>query len=341
MIKILHAIASLKVTLAGFILLGIGAALSYDNLIDSTAWAIVIPLVFLATNLLAAIFTNSRINSQAGLLTFHLALLGLVILVAIGRLTYLDAHIEIVETQPFDPAKLTDDYRGPFHSGPLDKVHFTQGTFTVDYAAGMRRGLTYNQVFIPDENGNIIKKVIGDDRPLILEGYRFYTTFNKGFSVLLTWIPDNGVPVTGTINMPSYPLFDYKQTNTWSPPGSAEINFWLQLETSLKVDEAWQLDGRNVSGVLVVEQNKRRIELQPGDTISIQGGKVRYEKLLTWMGYKVFYNPTIKWLFFVSIMSVFGLSWHYWRKMASRPWPDGVKNATEKPEASQMQGDVV
>lgn len=339
--KIVRAIASLKITLVGLVLLGIGAALSYDNQPGAVVWVVVIPLAFLAINLLAAIFSNSRINSQPGLLTFHLALLGIVALAAIGRLIYLDAHIEIVESQPFDPSELTEEFKGPLFSGSLEKVHFIQGPFTVDYGAGMLRGLTFSQVFIPDEQGNLVKKVVGDDRPLIIEGFRFYTTFNKGFSVLLTWIPEQGSPVTGTVNMPSYPLFDYKQGNTWTTPNNQEIKFWLQLQTGMTVDEAWRLDGKNASGVLVASHDKQRIELQPGDAISIVGGQLRYDKLLTWMGYKVFYNPTIIWLFIVSLISVFGLSWHYWVKMASRPWPDGIKNPKEESTVAKIQGDVV
>jgi len=346
--KIVKAFASLKLTLVGFVLLGLGAALSYDNQPGAVVWVIVLPLLLLAINLLAAIFTNSRINSQPGLLLFHLALLGLVSVIAIGRLTYLDAHIEIVESQPFDPSELTEEFKGPFFSGPLNKVHFIQGPYTVDYEAKMLRGLTYSQVFLPDEQGNMVKRVVGDDRPLLIEGFRFYTTFNKGFSVLITWIPEEGPPVSGTVNMPSYPLFDYKQGNTWSTPNNQEIKFWLQLETGLKVDEAWRLDGRNASGVLIVSQDKARIEMQPGDTIAVQGGRLRYEKLLTWMGYKVFYNPTIKWLFYISLICVFGLSWHFWTKLASKPWPAGVKttdndnninnNINSKTESSHVQG---
>lgn len=341
MIRIIRAVASLKVTLVGIIMLAAGAALSYDNRIDSTAWVIVVPLAFLSVNLLAAIFTNPRINRQPGLLVFHISLLGLVLLSAIGRLTYLDAHVEIVQTQPFDMRSMMEEYKGPFHAGSLEKVQFIQGSYTVDYEPGMQRGLTFSEVFIPDAQGNSVSKIVGDDRPLILEGYRFYTTFNKGFTVLLTWIPDQGEPETGTVNMPSYPLFDYKQDNSWTPTGGEEIKFWLQLQTGMDPEAKWRLDGRNVSGVLVVTQDKQRVELNPGDTLSVKGGQLRYEKLLTWMGYKIFYNPTIKWLFFVSMLSVLGMSWHYWKKMASKPWPDGVKDPGIKSDKSNMQGKIV
>jgi hypothetical protein len=53
--------------------------------------------------------------------------------------------------------------------------------------------------------------------------------------------------------MPSYPLFDYKQDNSWVPLGSKEaIKFWLQLETGLELNEAWVLDGREARATLVV-----------------------------------------------------------------------------------------
>ena len=340
MVKFVRAVASLKLTLAGLILLAIGAGLSYDNRIDSTAWVIIIPLAILALNLLAAIFTNPRINNQPGLLVFHVSLLGIVILVAIGRLTYLDAHVEIVQTQPFDPSALMEEYKGPYHAGLIDKVEFIQGGYTVDYEPGMKRGLTYSQVFLPDQQGNMVSKLIGDDRPLVIEGFRFYTTFNKGFSVLLTWIPQQGVAQTGVVNMPSYPLYEYKQDNSWTPVGSSEIKLWLQLKTTMDIEKAWQLDARNTEGVLVVTQDNRRIEMKPGDTVPIQGGQLRYEKLLTWMGYKVFYNPTIKWLFYVSMLCVLGLCWHFWIRMSSRSWAE----VTQQPETQakpNQQGDVV
>ena len=35
--------------------------------------------------------------------------------------------------------------------------------------------------------------MVGDDTPLVLDGYRLYTTSNKGFAPLLTW-QQNGAP---------------------------------------------------------------------------------------------------------------------------------------------------
>ena len=323
MYHMIRALGSIRLALVGMLLLAIGAALSYDNPVDTPIWALVVPLAFLAVNLLAAIVTNPRINRRGGLLVFHLGLLAIIILAGIGRLTHLDAQLEITEGTAFSPADLTKLKKGPWHSGALEQLAFVQGSFTVDYSPGMVRGLTHSTVLIPDGQagapGGWQTKVVGDDRPLILEGYRFYTTFNKGFAPVLTWMPDGGgAALSGTIHMPSYPLFDYKQDSSWTPPSEKgdgkEIKFWLRLKTNLREDAAWVLDGKTTSGVLVVNVDDQRVELEPGQSVRVPGGTLRYERLTTWMGYTVFYDPTLHWLFGAAIMAILGLGTHFWRK---------------------------
>ena len=336
--KWFRLLASLKLTLVGMILLVIGASFSYDNRLDVTMWVLVGPLAFLALNLTAAIFTNSRINRQPGLLVFHIGLLSIIVLAAIGRLSFIDAHLEIAEGQGFTPDLLLETRKGPLHAGRLDKVRFVQGNYTVDYAEGMHRGLTNSQVLIPDERGQFTTKIIGDDRVLVLEGYRFYTTFNKGFSVVLTWMPDQGMPVTGRINLPSYPLYDYKQDNSWTPPGASPVKFWLQVSTGMREDAAWMLDARNSRGVLVVSHQDQRVELQVGESTRLDGGQLRYDHLSSWMGYKVYYDPTLRWLFFVAIFAVIGMAWHYWQVMGSRLFP---AEAQHSPLVDKTQEKIV
>ena len=322
MLSILRRLASLKITLVGMVLLIAGSIASYGNPMDVPVWVLVVPLVFLAINLTSAIITNNRINRQLGLLVFHVALLGLVILAGIGRLTHFDAHTEIPIGTEFKPEDLLEVQRGIWHSGDLDKVSFIQGPFNVEYAPGMQRGLTFSHVMVKDIDGQWVEKVIGDDRVLVLYGYRFYTTHNKGFTTLLTWTPDGGKPITGTLNMPSYPLFEYKQDNQWIPPGGKEIKFWLQVSSGLAEDRAWTLDARNSTGILVVTSNDERKELRVGESLKLPGGELKFEKLTMWMGYRIFYDPTIQWMFFVAVAGVCGLGYYFWHKINLQPWTD-------------------
>ena len=319
----IRKLASLKITLAGMGLLAVAAALSYGNPQDTSMWVLVVPMAILAINLAAAIATNPRINQQPGLLVFHVSLLLIVVLAAIGRLTHLDGHLEMVVGTDFTPQRLLEVSAGPLHMGDLEQVHFVQGPFTVQYAPGLKRGLTHSHVNVKTPTGEWEQRVVGDDRPLVLADYRFYTTFNKGFAPILTWIPDNGEPVTGSVNMPSYPLFDYKQDNRWIPPGEArEIKFWLQLDTGMNEDKDWTLDGRTSTGVLIVTIGEKRHEVPVGQSVRLDNGVLRFDALTTWMGYRLFYDPTIRWLFFVSIMGVLGLSHYFWKKINLQPWMD-------------------
>lgn len=317
---LLRRLASTRLTLLWMLLLAIGAALSYDNPADTSIWVLVVPMLLLAINLIAAIISNARINRRGGLLVFHLGLLGIVVLAAIGRLTHMEGQIEIVTGTEFSREALNDVRHGPLNSGDsLDQIRFVQGPYTVEYRAQMMRGLTHSYVAVPDSTGGWREHVVGDDRPLVIDDHRFYTTFNKGFAPILSWNGDDGGAETGAIHMPSYPLFDFKQSNSWTPAGGEEIKFWLQLETGLTADAAWVLDGRKSTGTLVVNVAGKRTELQPGQSVRMAGGTLKYERLTTWMGYKLFYDPTLHWMFVTAIMAVFGLGAHFWRKLAVEP----------------------
>jgi cytochrome c biogenesis protein len=338
MISWLHNLSSLKFTLVGMVLLGIGAGLSYGNPIDVSVWVLIVPLALLAINLAAAILTNPRINRQPGLLVFHVCLFSTVVLAGVGRLTHLDAHMEIANGQEFHENLMLEVLKGPWHAGNLDKVAFTQGPYTVDYAAGLRRGLTHSEVMVTGSDGRMEKQDVGDDRPLVQERYRFYTTHNKGFSPIMTWVPDQGPPITGRINMPSYPLYDYKQDNRWIPPGTKEeIKFWLQLDTGLTLEKDWVLDGRNSSAMLVVTSKDQRVELNVGEETRLENGRLRYDQLTTWMGYRVFYDPTIQWLFYVTMAGVFGLTHFFWKKLNLAPWMDEDEPGSNE-EVGKVQG---
>lgn len=307
-------LGSPRLALLGMAALGVGAALSYGNPVETSIWVLVVPLLFLAINLGVAIATNPRIYRRRGLLLFHIGLLSIVVLAAIGRLTFFEAHLELLDGAAFDKEELFDVRSGQWHRSTLDQVYFVQNGFAVEYFAGLRRGLTYSTVTLTDE-GKAEPRVVGDDRPLVVNGYRFYTTYNKGFAPVLTWIPAQGEPVTGAVHMPSYPLFAHKQDQTWTPPGAATLQLWLRLETGLDEKNAWMLDTRHVQGTLVVESTAGRIEMKPGQVAELPGGQLRFERLVAWLGYKVFYDPTLLPLFIASILAVLGLSVHFWHKL--------------------------
>src|SRR5262249_31356379 len=157
---------------------------------------------------------------------------------------------------------------------------------------------------------------IGDDTPLVLAGYRFYTTSNKGFAPVVSWQREGAEPLAGALHMPSYPVQDWNQQNTWTSPDGQVLKFWLRIEQAVPEDRAWTLAARTIPAVLVVEAQDGRHELRPGDAIPLHGATLRYERLTGWMGYRIFYDPTLLPLLALALAGIAGLAWHLWGRTA-------------------------
>ncbi|MHB0986185.1 MAG: cytochrome c biogenesis protein ResB [Sulfuricella sp.] len=316
-----RALASLKLTLAALVFFAAGILVAYLGE-EHTTLALVLPLLLLSLNLIAAVLTNPAFRRSGALLLFHMALIAIVLLVTAGRLTYLKGHVELSEGESFD-GQLTASEAGPWHQSGLDRVHFTNDGFSIEYAPGIQRGKTRNAVQYTDARGKEQHAEIGDQTPLVLEGYRFYTSSNKGFAPAFLWTPAAGrEPVLGTVHLPSYPVNEGWQARAWQLPGTG-----IQLWTMLKFDEII-LDPNAASEFRLPHRHKvivriggQRHELLPGQAISLPGGgRLVYDGLRTWMGYTVFYDWTIHWLLAASVIAVGALGWHFWRKFAAQPW---------------------
>lgn len=320
---IVRALASLKLTLAA--LIALGAAIVYAYLGEERAGLVLVPpLVLLSLNLMAAVATHRAFRRWSPLLVFHLGLIAIVLLVAAGRMTYLKGRVELAQGEEF-AGTLTDIDAGPWHRSGLSQVHFINDGFRIAYAPGLQRDRTRNAVHYLDENGKEQSAEIGDHTPLVLAGYRFYTSPNKGFAPAFLWYPAEAgkfrEPILGTVNLPSYPLNDLKQSREWQLPGTG-IKVWTMLQF-----DGTLIDPDRPSEFKLPEKHKiilrigeQRYELQPGEMLELPMGRLRYEGLRTWMGYTVFYDWTIRWLLAVSVLTVAALGWHYWRKFAARPW---------------------
>lgn len=318
----LTRLASLKLTLAVFVFLGVSVTLAYFNEVRTSPW-LVLSLSLLALNLLAAIATNRHFRRQLPLMVFHLALLAIVILVAVGRLTYLKGRVEVVEGESFDGQFIEVD-AGPLHPwGGLKDAGFVNRGFRILYAPGPVRIGTENLVTWEDGDGRQQQSVIGDHTPLVRNHYRFYANWTKGFALMFGWQPRQGEAVVGSVNLPSYPANALKQAQRWSLPGEAE-EVWamLQFEGEL-IPEAGGEFRVPDEYTVVVRQGDKRWELNPrsgATSIDLPGGRLSYLGLRTWMGYHVAWDRTMPWLLAAAIVAVLALGWHFWRKFAAQPW---------------------
>jgi cytochrome c biogenesis protein len=287
-----------------------------------------VALGLLAVNLVAALFVHPLLRRQLPLLVFHLALLALLVLVGAGRMASLDGRFELTQGVPFD-GHLLDKNAGPLYDAPLHRLAFTQHGFEIDYAPGRQRGATRNRVSWQGDDGSPRSAVIGDHRPLVIDGHRIYTSPNKGFAPLLRWQPVRGEAVLGAVHLPSFPMHELRQSREWALPDGREAWVMLQFDGTLidpKKSTTFRLPDEHR---LVVRIGEMRTTLAPGERVAIDGGALVYEGLATWMGYRVAYDPTLPWLLAASLLAALSLAWHYARKFFSVPAAVRLRAATE------------
>ena len=317
--RALLALASLKLTLAIIIILVAGIGVIYFSNVRYV-WALAVPFTAFAVNLSAAVATNLVFRRQTALLVFHLALITIVLLIALGRMTYLKGRFELVEGDTF-VGRLLQEESGPWHSHRLDGIRLTNENFTISFFGPMQRGTTQNRVTWQSVDGGSGQSVIGDQYPLLLSGYRIYTTPNKGFAPVFRWRPDSGQEQTGTVHFPSYPRLQLQQVNDWQPPGSqTKLWFMLQIdEVILSPDKPSEFRIPNAHQ-LVVRVGESRRTLKPGESLRLPEGELTYLGLRKWMGYEISYDFTLPWLLAAAILAVLSMIWHFWQKFSGKPW---------------------
>lgn len=307
---LLRRLAGGRLTVAGLALLGAGVAGIYGLDLPPT-WTLALPAGLLAVNLAAALGVNPGLRRSSGLLVFHTALLAFLVLLVAGRLTYLRGRVEVTQGSVFTGA-LNEAVAGPLHPWHLPRAGFLQGPFEIPYRADGSRGDIASRVSWMDAAGRTRELTVSERRPLVLAGYRFAPTANKGFAAVFRWRPDAGAAQVGSVHFPAYPLNADLQSRDWSLPAGGGALFARLVMAEPPVPETgpgrFRLPDQHH---LVLRRGERRWELAPGDSVQLEGGELRYLKLGTWMGYSVFYDPTVPWLLACAVVGCLGLGAHY------------------------------
>jgi len=307
---LLKIIASLKLTLAGLAAL-IANAFAISQWPDAAMPWLVLPLSVLAANLLAALLVRHAFRQQAALLLFHVGLLGVLLLVAAGVLTRFDGSVEVVEGTAFDARSVTPRGTGWLHPDRLHHVRFSQGPLEIDYLSGLRRDTTHSRVVVTQADGTEVRRNIGDRQGFTSNGYRFMTTFNKGFAVLVLWRGADGREALGTVNFPSYPKFDWKQRKDWTTPAGETLSLELKLAERVPKDSPWTLSSRDVGYEVGISGGTHAgTTVKPGEPVAVKGGEIRAVDLRLWMGYRIDYNPLLPWLLTTAFLSLGALGVH-------------------------------
>ncbi len=317
-----RALASLRLTLLGLVLLGAGGFAASRQL-DGGQWLVIGSLLLLSLNLSAALFSNPTFRARPTLFGMHIGLLLLSLSLAYGQATRFRGHVELSEGAPFDPSRVVVDREAPVPSALPEEGTFVQGDVSVNYAPGLMRRETRSRVLRPDG----AETSATDGQPLIIDGYRFYVTHNKGFSALVTWWPEPGaVGRTGTLHFPSYPRLAPMQRLTWTAPDGTALD--LEVSPLLPPqDTGWTLTREMAEPRLRVGAESDGVVLQEGDRMTLPGGgQLRFERMSLWIGYRIFYDPSLTWCFASALIAVCCLAAHLldepirrWRPSAIAP----------------------
>lgn len=304
--------SSNRATLFLLLLLAISIVFYYQVTFNGRIWLLVLPSSLLILNFLAAVFTRQILQNNWFLMSFHFALIALVLLAFIGQMTNFKATLELAENEEFS-GQLENIREGPWHQYGLSQARFTNRGFQINYHKGIKRDSTRNQIELnlSDNRQQLIE--IGDHVPLVIGHYRFYTSHNKGYAPVFEWQPVGSEEAfTGSIHLPAYPVHEYQQALEWNIPGSRQ-----SLWTMLRIDDEVLPEDRDFNfrvpdkHSLIVRYQNQRHELKPGDELKLGEGVLRYQKLSTWMGYKVDYDWTRPWLLATAMVGLLGLFCHF------------------------------
>jgi hypothetical protein len=311
-VTLIHLFASNRTTLLLLVGLALGIIVYYQITQDRPLWMVLVPTLLLVVNFLLALFTRGILKTNWALMLFHFSLIALVILVLMAQMTYLKATLELTTNEMFS-GQLENVRRGPWHRFGLTQARFTNLGFQIRYHKGIKRDKTLNQIQVINNDGRNQIIEIGDHVPLVIGHYRFYTSHNKGYAPVFEWHPSDSTEIIlGGIHLPAYPVHEYRQALEWKIPGSAR-SLWtfLNMEDDvLPEDRAFDFQVPEKNQLIVRYQDQRH-ELRPGDQLTLPEGVLRYQKLSTWMGYKVDYDWTRPWLLATALIGLLGLFMHF------------------------------
>lgn len=312
----LKNLASPRWTVVFFLMTAISVLLVKENLTQPTS-AMVLPFSLLILNLGSSIAIHPRFRADLPLLIFHLALLLIVALFVVGRLTYMYGSINVLRSAPFDGVVDKLDH-GPLHGAGYRDLKFVHGRTIEKFNDEIGHHIEIrNLLRWQDVSGRWQETELRFGYPIIMDGYRIYPSGRRGYVPIFEWQPNHGPGELGAVQLFGANEEFAENSNDWLLPNGQKA--WLLLEKkspgppprgTVRTD----LGASELEHHLVVRIGDDRHELRLGDEMAISGGVLRYVKLESWGGYSLIYDPTEPWLIASLLIAVSAMGWFYYRR---------------------------
>lgn len=302
------------------------AALAADQLELGVSGLVALPLALLGLNLVAALMVRPRLRRDLPLIMLHLALVLILLLSAYHLLVRYETRVILVDGAPYEGLSV-EVRRGHLYPGGAEQLRFANEGLQRSYRQDGRLFQIRNYSRW-QHRGQPRRGLIGKDEPLQLDGHRVYTTDNWGHAPFLLWQGEEGTVMQVALPVGPWLLGVDRQGLDWQPPGS-DRTLWIGLDFGAALDPVHDgfMPGDDPDAVrLVVRDGTRRWLLAPGQSAALPGlGRLAYQKLDTWMGYRISYDPAGTGLFSATLVLVVGLCWYYARKLGNTKWVRGTR----------------
>lgn len=286
------------------------------------AEAVVLPLLLLTLNLVAALLTRPRFRNDLPLLVMHLALIAFLLLLVGSLLTRFEARVVLIEGQSFTGVEMFGEQRAIGYPGGVERLRFTNEGLQREYNPDGTLRARHNRVrWLQD--GTPLRAMLGK-APLVLDGHFVYTTRNWGHAPLLLWQGEDGAAQFTALPLDPWLLGADQQGESWQP-AAASRELWIGLDYGAApldpLHDGFTPGDAPDSVRLVVRDGADRWLMEPGDSLLLPGlGLLGYQGLTTWMGYDVIYDPASRGMLAASLVLVLSMAWFYLRRVRNGGW---------------------
>lgn len=325
---------------------GLGALAVVAQLATARGWThadvVVVPLLLLALNLVAALLTLPRFRNDLPLLVMHLALIAFLLLLLASKLVRYEAQVVLADGQQFSGGEVVGETRRPAYPGGVEALRFANEGQRRSYNPDGSLYARYSQVRW--QRGDEEHRVRLGKAPLVIDSHAIYQSLNWGHAARLIWQGEQGELKSTSLIFAAWRDGIDQQGAPWQPVAGVRP-VWFGLEFSERALDPLH-DGRTPADApdglgLVVRDGNDRWLLAPGQTRYLPGfGMIGYHGTVGWMGYDIVYDPLKNGLLAVTLVLVLAMVGYYLRQMRAVSWQRRRTDDRSAPTAPTRPGSL-
>lgn len=281
--------------------------------IEATDPARIVLLVAMSVNLLASVATRwSPFTKKPALLLFHLALVAMIVLGAVGRLLYFEGSTAVVERERTTLA-VPDSASGRFVPDRVSGARAALYELDTSYfrADDMERTRALIGLYRGEEE--VLRGDVLPNEPLVDGGLRVYLNRTRGYGAVF-WLEREGAPPEqGVIYFPEYVRHpEGQEQQLWLPGTSETLSCRLAGTLPYTAEGPWSLKVAADEAVWVrLPGSADATRLGPGEAMGTPWGRLRLDSVRRYAVLTAVYDPAEPWIVGLAMFQACALGWHF------------------------------